>query len=173
MIESETQNQALSERLAVLCDRCAIVATSIEDLENQLKKAKAEYVRLTEFEIPELLSEHGLTSAETLNGTKVQVTDAVHARISEAKNSEAMAWLRNNGAAGIIKHVVSVRIDPEQAEYAQAMAEKLRNDGLLVEESEGVHHSTLRSWAKEMIDSGVDVPTDLFGIYIQRKAKIS
>ena len=37
---------------------------------------------------------------------------------------------------------------------------------------EGIHHATLSKWVEEMTSKGIDIPDELFGVYIANETKI-
>jgi hypothetical protein len=44
--------------------------------------------------------------------------------------------------------------------------------GFQVDKKEAVHPMSLKSWVKEMTENGSEFPSDLFGAFIGKKAKI-
>ena len=55
---------------------------------------------------------------------------------------------------------------------AQQLLAELQSKGVNPVMKEGVHHSTLSSWVKDMTEKGIDIPDELFGVYIANETKI-
>ncbi|HMW46618.1 MAG TPA: hypothetical protein PKD47_12090, partial [Solirubrobacterales bacterium] len=49
---------------------------------------------------------------------------------------------------------------------------KLELGPLVMKSNYTVHHATLNSWVKERLADGEQLPTDTFGIFRQRTAKV-
>jgi len=144
----------------------------VEELEADLKMTKESLRTVQEQELPDALAETGLSEIKLIDGTKVTVSEFVSAHISKARADEAHEWLVDNGYADIIKHEVSVRFNKEEDALAHSAVDALRSQGLAPTDKRSVHPSTLRAWAKEQTQRGVDIPESLFGIFIGSKAKI-
>ena len=59
-----------------------------------------------------------------------------------------------------------------ESDKAQSMLVSLRDNGMNPNFKEGVHHSTLSSWIKDMTEKGKDIPDELFGVYIANTTTI-
>jgi len=118
------------------------IQDDIEVLEAQLKLKREAARHLEESYIPELMDELGLESVTLTDGTKLTVKPFVAAHISKDHEAEAFQWLEDHGYGDIIKERTVVN----------------------------VHPSTLKAWAKERVESGDNIPDDLFGVYVGRKA---
>lgn len=114
----------------------------VEYLEDQLKSAKGTLQLIETEDIPSLMDEMGLESISLLDGTKLSVKPFVSAHISKEREPEAFQWLQDHGYGDIIKERTVVN----------------------------VHPSTLKAWAKERTEAGDNIPDDLFGVYVGRKA---
>ena len=164
-------DSALS-KVSALAQKQVGLQQRVEELEADLKMTKDALRTVQEQELPDALAETGLSEIKLIDGTKVAVTEFVSAHISKARADEAHEWLADNGYADIIKHEVSVRFNKEEDALAHTAVETLRGQGLAPTDKRSVHPSTLRAWAREQTQRGVDIPEQLFGIFIGSKAKI-
>lgn len=136
--------ETLADRLERAVDNAAQVQHLISVLENELKDTKKKLADLTDVQIPAIMEEMGMQSGTTPSGVTVELSQVVYANISEEQQEAAFNWLRENGHGGMIKTVTKT----------------------------SVHPSTLRAWAREILESGVDMPLELFGIYQQKTTRI-
>jgi len=93
----------------------------VNNLEDQLKAAKRELLKLTDEDLPAMLQELGLSSFELDDGSKVTVRPTYGAHIKAENRETAFDWLRQNGFDDIIKNTVSCNFgrgeDREAAEF--------------------------------------------------------
>lgn len=164
-------DEALRE-VSRLAQRQVDLEQRVKELEEDIKVAKKDLRNVQEQELPDALAQAGLSEIRLTDGTKIVVSDFVTAHISKANEFEAHEWLTANGYGDIIKHEVSVRFNKEEGDLASSAVDALRGQGLAPTDRRSVHPSTLRAWAKEQTQNGVDVPEKLFGIFIGSKAKI-
>jgi len=163
--ESLSKVSSLAEKQVELQQR-------VEELEQDLKIAKEDLRKVSEQDLPEALNESGLSEIKLRDGTKITVTDFVSAYISKEREQEAFGWLEDHGYADIIKHEVTVRFNKDEDSKAHETVDALRARGLMPSDKKSVHASTLKAWAREQTQKGVDIPEQLFGIFIGSKTKI-
>jgi hypothetical protein len=53
------------------------------------------------------------------------------------------------------------------------LVDELRNKGHNVKQAEKVEPMTLKAFVREQIEKGKDVPSDLFGVYVATRTKIT
>lgn len=160
--------------------KLATLQITLEDevasLEDQLKDKKAELRKVSEDDLPEALEAAGVTEFTLKNGRKVELAKSYHAAITEANKYAAFAWLRQRGFDGIIKHAVTFTFDRGQDNLATEVVRRvLKGYPQLkdaVEDKETVHPQTLKAFVKEQMEEGSDIPTEPFGIFVRRVAKI-
>lgn len=94
----------------------------IEDLEAKLKQKKNELERMSIITLPEAMLQVGLRDGVTLaNGAKVTIKEDVRCGVTEAKKSEAFAWLEKNNLGDIIKTQLIVPFGAGEADNVEAM----------------------------------------------------
>lgn len=114
----------------------------VSERETDLQEAQQIVKDLESQILPDMLDEFGLESLTLKDGTKLTVKPFVAAHISKEHEPEAFQWLQDHGYGDIIKERTVIN----------------------------VHPSTLKAWAKERVESGDNIPDDLFGVYVGRKA---
>lgn len=145
----------------------------LNDLEEELKKKKAEALKTERVDLPALMAEFGLTEIKLEDGTIVSIKEDVDAKISEVNRPAAMGWLTANGFGGIIKTEVSVLFGAGSHDDAARLVGDLAKSGYSgAQMAETVHPSTLKSFVREQLACGTAIPFDLFGIFPYNKAII-
>lgn len=152
--------------------RLSVAQSASLEAEADSKVKKAELKQIQEVELPNLLESAGLKSCETLDGKKVNVSEYIRANIPDDKELDAFLWLEDNGHGDIIKDQVTVSYGKGNDDLASELEEFLMKQGADYARKRGVHHSTLSSLIKELLEEGVPVPLDLFGAFRQRIAKV-
>lgn len=160
------------QRIMALVDLMRTKQKEVERLEDKLKDAKATLLSIERVDIPDLMSELGVTEIKTADGATLSIKEEVDAKITEANRWAAMDWLAQNGFAGIIKTGVSVAFGKGDHDGAVALADELTEKYGSVEVKEEVHPSTLKSFVKERLAAGDAIPFDIFGIFPYSKAVI-
>jgi hypothetical protein len=141
--------------------------------EEELREAKDARNHLAEVVIPEAMAELELEEITTTNGDRIKIDKKVRASIGNRK-AAAFKWLVENGHGGIIKRSVRVHIGREADDVAAKLKAALTEGGYTdVAEEMEVAPATLTATIKNLLDEGVDVPKDTFGVFDQKVAKIS
>lgn len=156
------------------CSYFVDLTEQIKTLEDKLKGLKKDAQLLSEETIPSMLDEVGLLNITLATGQKISVKDDVQASIPKDENtkSQALSWMDNHGFGDLIKTKVIVAYDRENRAEALSTASDLFEKGLNVSLDENVHPMTLKSWIKEQLANGNDVPLELFGARQFRKTVI-
>ena len=166
---SEKDQKSLSEAVKKLIQ----YDQAIELKENETKSLKKSRDKMSEEIIPGIMDELGLSKLKLDNGLQLSIVNDIRAHISEANKSAAYEWLRDAGLGTIIKNQVAVQFDKTQDAEAVALKEKLNAEGLPVLHTETIHAGTLKSTCREAVEKGINIPEDLFGLYIGKKTKVS
>ena len=146
--------------------------TQVEILMEALEVAQKRVTDIAEHQLPELMDAVGLETISTQSGLVVQLKNTVRASIPAARREEAMRWLEDTGHGAMIKREVSVAFGRDQESQAKELVREL-GDEYDVKTDCRVESSTLRAWVAEQLESGHEVPQDLFGVFQQRQAKVS
>ena len=150
----------------------------VASLEDDLKAAKKQLLKMTDEELPTMLAEIGLSSIKLDDGSEVTIKQTYGAQITNGTKGtvdnrpQAYAWLRDNGYGDLVKNVVSCQFgmgEDQKAEQFRTIAEQ---NGYLAEQNTTVHSSTLRAFVKERCEAGDEFPMELFGAFVGQKAII-
>lgn len=161
--------KSLSEQVVKLKElEDAVVAT-----EEQLKSLKKQMDKISGTVIPEMMQEMNLSTLKLHDGSAVEVKPVVFASIPTARKDEAYQWLRSNGLGDIIKNEVTVSFGKEEDAKASQYASLAQGQGYEPSQKLKVEPSTLRAMVRERIESGSDVPSDLFNVFSGHKTKIT
>ena len=166
-------NTGASKDIAESCNKLLNVQNEVSELEEKLKKKKAEETFLSEQEIPNRMQEAGLSMLKLTDGSVVEIKPFYAAKIPATKTEEAFKWLRDNGHDDMIKNNVSLTFGKSEDNIAKSLVDELRQKGHNVKQVEKVEPMTLKGFVREQIQSGKSVPNDLFGVYIANKTKIT
>lgn len=144
----------------------------VEDLEEELKLAKENLRQVAEQDLPMALHEIGMKEVKMDDGSVVSVSNFYNVSIPKDKTDQAFDWLRMNGHGDLVKNVVSATFGRAEDNVAKDLIGKLSDEGYNVSQKQWVEPMTLKAFAKEQVEQGTDIPTDLFGLYIGEKAKV-
>ena len=145
----------------------------VNKLDDELKEAKRELLKLTDEDLPAMLLELGLSSFELEDGSKVTVRPTYGAHIKAENKATAFDWLRQNGFDDIIKNTVSCNFGRGEDQEASQFIDYAQGLGYAAEQKTDVHHSTLKAFVKERVQNGETFPMELFGAYVGQRANIA
>ncbi len=145
----------------------------IANLEEQLKNKKAEADDIGSRVIPELLAEQGLSEIKLADGSKVSVKKEFRCTLPKdiSKRELAYKWLREQGLGDIIKNNVFVTFGKGEDDKAQQLLNLAAENGFEPEQKSDVAWATLTALFRERIESGLDMPSDVFSTWIKDKTK--
>ena len=147
----------------------------IAALEEQLKSKKAEADDISSRVIPELLAEQGLSEIKLADGSKVSVKKEYRCTLpkDEGKREQCYKWLRDNKLGDIIKNNVFVTFGKGEDDKAQQLLDLAAENGFEPQQKSDVAWATLTALFRERIESGLDMPSDVFSTWIKDKTKIT
>ena len=166
---SRTENiQSLADQV----QRLEGVLRRIELSENSLKDLKKEHQRISGEVIPTMMSEMGLSELKLQDGSHLKVSTSYRATITEANKEAAFNWLRNNGLGDIIKNEISVSFGRNEDNKAADYAELAKSSGFQPTQKMKVEPMTLKALVRERLESGKEMPTEIFGVFTENKTTI-
>lgn len=174
-VATELQNIEESglSRVASLVRQQLALERRVYDLEEELKRTQKQLVDIAENKLPEALAEHGLTRLSMDDGSEINVQNFYGASIKEDRKKEAFDWLRDNGHEDLIKNQVSISLGRKEDEIASNLVVTLREQGFDPVQKTWVEPMTLKAFVKEQVEKGAPIPSETFGIFIGKKAKIT
>lgn len=141
-------------------------------LDEQLKTAKKEMLKLTDEELPAAMAEVGLASFTLDDGSEINVRPTYGASILVKDRPAAYEWLRENGYDDIIKNTISCDFGRGEDDLASAFKALAEKEGHIPQQNTGIHSSTLRAFVKERVENGDEFPMELFGAWVAQRAVI-
>lgn len=181
-VESVTQIDAaktLSDKVLKLKD----LEDEILNAEESLNKLKEQARILSQVEIPAMMQDMHITKLKLKDGESVEIKPYYYASLAQGVNEsdsdyvqrkeQAFAWLRNNGLGDVIKNDITVTFGRGEDNKAAQYAVLARGQGFEPVQKVGVHSQTLKAVVRERIESGQDMPSDLFKTFAGNQTKIT
>ena len=161
--------------IAQECVNLKKVEDDITEIEEQLKKKKDERDHISSKVIPELLAEQGLSEIKLADGSKVSVKKEYRCTLpkDESKRAQCYNWLRDQNLGDIIKNNVFVTFGKGEDNKAKQLLDLAQENGFEPQQKSDVAWMTLTALFRERIESGLDMPSDIFSTWIKDKTKIT
>ena len=171
-VQSVTQTDAaktLSDKVIELKN----LEDEIENAEESLSKLKEKAKYISNIEVPQMMEEMHITKLKLKDGESVEIKKIYGASITLDYQEQAFTWLRNNGLGDIIKNDVTVTFGRGEDNKAAHYAVLARGQGYEPVQKIGVHPQTLKAVVRERLESGQEMPSDLFKTYAGNSTKIT
>ena len=91
----------------------------------------------------------------------------------EARRAQCYQWLRDYGLGDIIKNNIFVTFGKGEDDKAKQLLDLAQNNGFEPQQKSDVAWMTLTALFRERIESGLDMPSDVFSTWIKDKTKIT
>ena len=173
--DDQTKMLGKTENIQSLADQVERLNTFQKEIETQeeaLKQKKKDFEHLSAEVIPTMMAEMGLSHLKLMDGSSVDVKPNYSASITIANKDAAFQWLRDNNLGDIIKNEISVSFgrneDNKAADYASLASER----GYQPTQKLKVEPMTLKALVRERIESGKEMPTELFNVFVGNKTTI-
>jgi hypothetical protein len=147
----------------------------VAELEDKLKAKKEERDDISSRVIPELLQEQGLSEIKLADGSKVSVKKEFRATLpkDDLTREAAYKWLRDQNLGDIIKNNVTVSFGKGEDNKANQLVDLAVANGFTPQQKSDVAWNTLTALYEERVKAGLDMPSDVFHLWIKDKTKIS
>ena len=179
MMEDEVSSTATQKlggsalsAVSILARKMRDMEQEIDDTEKALSSLKKQYLKLTDEELPAALEELGIAEMKLDDGSKIKLTQIYGASIPVERREEAFAWLRENGYDDIIKNTVACSFGRGEDDKAAKFTDSIRRMGLAPDTKTEVHAMTLKAFVRERVETGDELPMDLFGAFVGQRAVI-
>ena len=161
--------------IAQECVNLKKIEDDIAAIEEQLKKKKDEHDHISSKVIPELLAEQGLSEIKLADGSKVSVKKEFRCTLpkDQVKREQAYEWLRNEKLGDIIKNNVFVTFGKGEDDKAKSLIDLAVENGYEPSQKSDVAWNTLTALYEERVKACLDMPSDVFSLWIKDKTKIS
>ena len=145
----------------------------IDEQEKKLKELKRNQELLSGEVIPTMMQEMNISTLKLADGSSVEVKPVYGASIPVAKKEGAYNWLRENGLGDIIKNEVTVAFGRNEDNKAIAYANLAQGQGYQPVQKLKVEPMTLKALVRERLESGLEMPSDLFNMFTGNRTKIT
>ena len=145
----------------------------IKNAEESVSKLKEKANTLSEFEIPKMMEEMHITKLKLKDGEAVEIKKIYSGSIPPENKEAAFTWLRENGLGDIIKNDITVTFGRGEDNKASEYATLAQGQGFEPVQKIGVHPQTLKAVVRERLESGREMPSDLFKTYAGNRTKIT
>ena len=159
-----------------LSDQVVKLKTLEDDLlekENELKKIKQHIEIVSGEVIPTMMQEMNISTLKLADGSSVEVKPVYGASISASKKEEAYTWLRDNGLGDLIKNEVTVSFGRNEDNKASDYAILAQGQGYQPVQKLKVEPMTLKALVRERLESGQEMPSDLFNVFTGNRTKVT
>jgi len=168
-VEQIDSAKKLSDKVIELKD----LEDEILNAEASIKKLKEKALQLSAIEIPAMMEEMHITKLKLKDGESVEIKKIYGASIPVDQKEEAFQWLRNNGLGDLIKNEITVTFGMGEDNKAASYVDLARGSGFEPIQKIGVNPMTLKALVRERLESGQDVPADLFKPFAGNQTKIT
>ena len=161
------------QSLADQVEKLESLQSRLQLQEDNIKNTKKEIEKISGDIIPTMMSEMGLAELKLQDGSHLKVSTTYRATITEANKEAAFNWLRNNGLGDIIKNEVSVSFGRNEDNKAQQYAVLAKGQGFEPVQKLKVEPMTLKALVRERLESGQEMPSDLFNVFAGNRTKVT
>ena len=141
--------------------------------EEELKELKRKVDLVSGEVIPTMMQEMNISTLKLADGTSVEVKPVYGASIPTKSKEEAFKWLRDNGLGDLIKNEVTVAFGRHEDNKASQYAVLAQGQGYEPVQKLKVEPMTLKALVRERIESGQDMPSDLFNVFAGNRTKLT
>jgi len=145
----------------------------IDEQEKKLKELKRNQELLSGEVIPTMMTEMNISTLKLADGSAVEVKPVYGASIPAAKKEDAFNWLRENGLGDLIKNEITVAFGRNEDNKAQQYAVLAQGQGYEPVQKLKVEPMTLKALVRERLESGQEMPSDLFNVFAGNRTKIT
>ena len=145
----------------------------VKELEEKLKQEKKKLLKMTDEDLPALMTEANSMEFTLLDGSKVTIKPQYGASIKVDNRPAAYEWLREHGHDDIIKNTISCQFGRGEDDLASSFKAFAEKEGYVPTQTEKIEPMSLRGFVKERVENGDEFPMELFGAYVGQRAVIT
>ena len=169
LLDEATNVNKLSDQVVRLRD----LEDKLKIKEEELKKLKKDVEILSGDVIPTMMTEMNISTLKLSDGSAVEVRPIYGASISPNNREAAFNWLRDNGLGDLIKNEVTVSFGRNEDNKAVEYTVLAQGQGYQPIQKLKVEPMTLKALVRERVESGQDMPSDLFNVFAGNRTKIT
>ena len=141
--------------------------------EEELKELKRHIELVSGEVIPTMMQEMNISTLKLADGSSVEVKPVYGASITTANKEAAYTWLRENGLGDLIKNEITVSFGRNEDNKAQQYAVLAKGQGFEPVQKLKVEPMTLKALVRERLESGQEMPSDLFNVFAGNRTKVT
>jgi hypothetical protein len=168
-LSSDNDKKSLSNQV----EKLKVLEDSIAAAEEELKKLKQQADAISGEVIPTMMQEMNISTLKLADGSAVEVKPVYGASISAEKKEEAFNWLRSEGLGDLIKNEVTVSFGRNEDNKALQYATLAQGQGFQPIQKLKVEPMTLKALVRERLESGKEMPAELFNVFAGNRTKIT
>ena len=143
------------------------------DKEKELKELKRHIELVSGEVIPTMMQEMNISTLKLADGSSVEVKPVYGASITVANKEAAYTWLRENGLGDLIKNEITVSFGRNEDNKAAEYAVLAKGQGYEPVQKLKVEPMTLKALVRERLESGQEMPSDLFNVFAGNRTKVT
>jgi hypothetical protein len=172
LTQQPIDNESL-KNISDLATRQLNLEANIKQAETNLEEMKERCRNLSENLLPEAMMAIGMEKFSLSDGTAIKIDKFYSASIPKENATASFAWLRANNFAEIIKRKIECTFGKGDDEKATLVKQAMIGCGVEPIDKESVHPQTLKAFVREQLEEGHNLPTELFGVYVGNRTKIT
>ena len=141
--------------------------------EQELKEIKRKVELVSSEVIPTMMQEMNISTLKLADGSSVEVKPVYGASITVANKEAAYTWLRENGLGDLIKNEIIVSFGRNEDNKASSYATLAKGQGFEPVQKLKVEPMTLKALVRERLESGQEMPSDLFNVFAGNRTKVT
>ena len=141
--------------------------------EKELKELKRQIELVSGEVIPTMMQEMNISTLKLADGSSVEVKPVYGASITVANKEAAYTWLRENGLGDLIKNEITVSFGRNEDNKASQYAILAKGQGFEPVQKLKVEPMTLKALVRERLESGQEMPSDLFNVFAGNRTKVT
>ena len=145
----------------------------VKELEEKLKEEKKKLLKMTDEDLPALMTEANVLEFKLNDGSKITIKAQYGGSIKVENRPAAFAWLRKHKHDDIIKNTISCQFGRGEDALASSFKAFAEKKGYIPNQTEKIEPMSLRGWIKERVEKGEEFPMELFGAYVGQRAVIT
>jgi hypothetical protein len=147
---------------------------AVEKANEALSKAQDVLRDLQERQIPSLMDEIGIAQFTTTTGLNIAISEKLRISVPKANKKAAMEWIEEHGGEALIKRLFTIQFGKGDEKWARKFQRDLnqRKKKVNCVITVDCPAATTKKFITDQLESGTEVPLQLFGGYHQRQSKI-
>lgn len=149
-----------------------VAEADVVEAERKLKAAKKALFDIQEKSLPDAMTAANMKQFKLADGTAVKIQDGLSASLTKEMRAGACSWLREHGFGDLVSEDVEISFGRGEEAKAKALVDELLKKGMFPSCKTDVNTARLKSFIKEQMEAGNEVPLDLFGAYPWKKSMV-